>query len=81
MNEPKMSKEVENIKKAIEAYNKKHDNNTQILVSIFAFEGDDEEIKIVDSYVAAFGTRDILLEDITTITKDIEKEKDDFINW
>lgn len=74
-----MTKELENIKKAIEKYVDKHDGNVQFVGSFLAFEGN--EFDIVDDIVLAYGTKDTLKIDLKEILKMVKKEKGDFVNW
>ena len=75
----KTSKEMEDLIRAISAYIDKHEGNVQFYGSFCAFKGKD--YKVVDDRVFAFGLKETLLIDIEELQKNIEKEKEDFINW
>lgn len=74
-----MSKELENIRKAIEKYMNKHNDNVQFVGSFMGFKGKDFEI--IDDIIFAYGTKKSLKIDLKETLKMIEKEKGDFVNW
>lgn len=74
-----MSKELENIKKAIQKYCKKYNNNVQFIGAFCAFEG--KNCDVVDDLILAYGYKDTLKIDLTEISKMLKKEKGEFINW
>lgn len=78
MSKEKISKELVNIRKAINAYMKKHKGNVVIHGSFFAF---DEESNVIDDIFFGYGSKESLLIDLKEITKEVKKDKKEFINW
>ncbi len=74
-----MTKEKDNLIKAIEAYVKKHKGNAQFIGSFCAFKGKDFDV--VDDLIIAFGFKDMLRDDLKNLDEEVEKEKEDFVNW
>lgn len=74
----KLSKEIINIAKALEAYKKKHKGNVVYECNISAF---DEENEVIDDRVFAYGNKKIVLIGVDGSKKQIKEEKDKFINW
>lgn len=75
----KPSKELQGIINAIEKWMKKHDNNVSFVCDFVAFKGKDFDV--VDDRMLAFGPKETLTISLDELTKDIKKEKDDFVNW
>ena len=78
MSKEKMSKEIMNIRKAVEAYAKKHKGDVSFYGSFVAF---DEESNVVDDILIGYGPKELLLMDLKEFTKEVKEDKEDFINW
>lgn len=74
-----MSKELENIRKTIGEYIKKYKGQAMVIVDICAFKG--KECDVVDDRIFCFGVKESVLISLDELTKQIKKEKEDFINW
>lgn len=74
----KETKELEDIRKAIRNWMKKHKGNVQFIGSFMAFEGND--FKIVDDLIIGFGEKKIIQMDLKDLGEMAKKEKE-FINW
>lgn len=74
-----MSKELENIRKAIGEYIDKYKGKVQITGSFMAFKGKDFEI--VDDMLFCYGVKESVLIDLEELTKAVKKEKEEFIDW
>ena len=75
----KNTKELENIKKAIHNWLKKHKGNVQFVVSFMAFKEADAEI--YDDFIGVYGVKEIVKMDLEETTKMVDEEKEEFINW
>lgn len=73
------SKELNNIFEAIQQWVNKHDGNVQFVASFLAFEGKDFDI--VDDRILVFGHKSLIKDSLKDIDEEVEKEKEDFINW
>ncbi len=73
------SKELNDILEAIERWVNKHKGNAQFIGSLCAFKGKDFDV--VDDRMLAFGFKDMLRDDLKNLDEEVEKEKEDFVNW
>ena len=74
-----MSKELNNLKKAIRSYCDKYKGNVQFVGSFMAFKKDDAEI--YDDMYFAYGEKKTLKIDLEELLKIVNEVKEEFINW
>lgn len=75
----KGSKELNNILEAIQKWIEKHDGNVQLIGSFVAFKGKDFDI--IDDRMLAYGPKKALRIILKELDEEVEKEKEDFVNW
>lgn len=75
----KESKELNNIFEAIDKWAKKHDGKVQFIGSFMAFKGKDFDV--VNDRICAFGIKESIRDSLKDLDEEVEKEKEDFVNW
>lgn len=73
------SKELNNIFEAIQKWMKKHEGKVEFFGSFMAFKGKDFDI--VDNRLLAFGLKESIRTGLKDMDEEIEKEKEEFVNW
>lgn len=74
-----MTKEAENVKKALQKYVDRYKGNAQVVCSVMAFKG--KEYSVIDDGIIVFGAKDTVLMDLKDTIEQVKKEKDDFVSW
>ena len=74
-----MTKERDNLIKAIEAYTKKHKGDVLFIASFCAFKGDDSEV--IDELIVGYGGKEIVNIALEDLQQHLKNEKEDFVNW
>ena len=73
------SKELNDIFEAIDKWVKKHKENVNFIGSFMAFKG--KEFDVVEDRMIAYGPKESIKISLESLNEEIEKEKEDFINW
>lgn len=73
-----MTKEKENLVKAINAYAKKHKNNCTFLG---CFNGFDKDDNVIDDVIVGYGEKGMMKLHIKQLQEELKDEKDEFVNW
>ena len=73
------SKELNNIFEAIDKWAKKHKENVNFIGSFMAFKGKDFDV--IEDRMIAYGPKESIKISLESLNEEIEKEKEDFINW
>lgn len=76
MKKEKISKEVNEVLKALNNYIDKHQGNCMVSLSICAFDNDSN---VIDDRILLYGVKDVLLVDIKHMLKEIKKDERKFL--
>ncbi len=74
-----MTKERENLIKAIESYTKKHKGNVLFIGSFCAFKENDFEM--IDELIVGYGDKESIKITLKDLQQHLKNEKEDFLNW
>jgi len=75
----KNSKELEDIKKAIRKWIKKHNGKVQFIGCFCAFKG--KNFEVVDDSILGYGGKNTIQTSLDELNKMVKEEKNEFINW
>ena len=79
MAEEETSKEMQDIIDALDRYVKKHQGKVCIHAGIYAFNG--PEFDIIDDRILAYGSKKAIKISIDEMSKELDNEKEEFVNW